>query len=105
MLAHLVEHRALHRKDAPVGPLWSVRAAEHVERLLVVVGVGECASVGAEKFHVLRMRDRGRFEHGGGLRALADIAQRAAHRLPGGADLLDGPFEVFGDDADCFCDC
>ena len=57
---------------------WSgrVRAVEHVERLLVVAVVGERPAIGAEHRVVVRIVDRGLFEHGGGLGALADGAQR-----------------------------
>ena len=74
--AHLIEHRALHRQDAPVGLVLRVGAVEHVERLLVVAVVGERPAVGAEHDTIVRIVDRRLLEHGRGLRALADGAQR-----------------------------
>ena len=76
MAAHLVEHRALHREDAPVRLVGRVRALEHVERLLEVAGIGERAAVGAEQRLVVRIMQRGGFQNRGGLRALAGRAQR-----------------------------
>ena len=76
MPADLVEHRALHRQDAPVRLVGRVRAAEHFERLLVVAGVGERPAIGAEQRLVVRIVDRGLLEHGDGLGALAGRAQR-----------------------------
>ena len=46
--ADLIEHGALHRQDAPVGPIRRVRAVEHLERLRVIAVVGERAAIGAE---------------------------------------------------------
>ncbi len=41
--AELVEHRALRVEDAPVRIVRGVRTAEHVERLVVVAGIGQRA--------------------------------------------------------------
>ena len=67
MAAHLIEHRALHREDAPVGLVGRMRALQHVERLLEVAGVGERAAIGAEQRLVFGIVDRGGFENGGSL--------------------------------------
>ena len=53
-------------------------AAEHVEGRLRIAVVGERAAVGGEQRLVAGMGDRGLFEHGGGLRALAGGAERLA---------------------------
>ena len=79
--AELVEHRALRIEDAPVGIVGRVRAAEHVERLVVVAGLGQRAAIGAEQRHIVRIADRGLLQNGHRLGALLGGAQR-----PGIAD-------------------
>ena len=54
-----------------------MRALEHVERLLEAAGIRERAPVGAEQRLVVRVMQRGGFQHRGGLRALAGGAQGA----------------------------
>jgi hypothetical protein len=49
---------------------------ENVERPFVIAGVGKRAPVGGEHAGILRVLDRGLFEHGNGLRPLAIGAQR-----------------------------
>ena len=53
-----------------------MRALQHVERLLEVAGIGERAPVGAEQGRIAGIVDRGGFQHGGRLGALAGRAQR-----------------------------
>ena len=75
--AHLVEHRALRVENAPIRIVGRVRAVEHVERLLVVAGLGQRAAIGAEQRHIVRIADRGLLQHGHRLGALVGRAQRA----------------------------
>ena len=75
--AQLVEHRALRVQDAPVGIFGRVRAAEDVERLVVIAGLGQRTAVGAEQRHIVRIADRGLLQHRNGLGALIGRAQGA----------------------------
>jgi hypothetical protein len=61
---------------------------EHVERPFVIADLGERAAIGAEQAAMLRVLDRGLFEHGNGLRALTIGPQR-----PG---IIDHRFGVVG---------
>ena len=72
----LIEHGTLCGEDAPVRMLGHVRAAQHVERLLIVADVGERPPIGAEHFHVPRVPQRSLLQHRHRLRALAALAQR-----------------------------
>ncbi len=74
--AHLIEHGALRRENAPVRLIRRMSAAEHVERLAEVSGIGERAAIGAEHDDIVRAVDRGLLQNGHGLRALAGRAQR-----------------------------
>ncbi len=75
--AELVEHGALRVEDAPVRIVRGMRAGQHIERLVVVAGLGQGAAVGAEQLHVMRVADGRLLQHGDGLGALVGGAQRA----------------------------
>ena len=81
--AKLVEHCSLRRKDAPVRHVGGVRAGKYLERLIVVADLRERAAIGAEQRLIVRILDRGLFQHRHRLRALPGGAQslRIVHRV------------------------
>ena len=74
MAAHLIEHRALHRQDAPIRLVLRVRAVEYFERLLVTAVVSERPAVSAEHNAIVLVVKRRLLEDGCGLGSLADGA-------------------------------
>ena len=73
--AHLVEHRALDRQDAPVGLVLRMRAVERVQGLLVAAVVRERTAIGTEDDTVVPIVDCRLLKHGRGLRPLSNGAQ------------------------------
>ena len=73
--AHLVEHRALDRQDAPVGLVLRMRAVERVQGLLVAAVVRERTAIGTEHDTVVPIVDCRLHKHGRGLRPLSNGAQ------------------------------
>ena len=63
-------------------------AAEHVERLVEVAGVGQRAAIGAKQRHVVRIADRGLLQHRDRLGALFGGAQRPR--------IIEGRFGIAG---------
>ena len=73
--AHLVEHRALDRQDAPVGLVLRMRAVERVQGLLVAAVVRERTAIGTEDDTIVPIVDCRLLKHGRGLRPLSNGAQ------------------------------
>ena len=73
--AELIEYRTLRIEDFPIGLIGRMRAAQDLERLVVIAGVSQRAPIGTEHRLVVRIADRSLLQHGNGLSTLLGGAQ------------------------------
>ena len=76
MVAELIEHRALRGKDVPIRLIGRGGVLQHLQCLLIVAGLGECATILAKNGLVVRIAKRNLLEHRRSLCILAGAAQR-----------------------------
>jgi len=92
--SHLVEDRALHIEDAPIGCVRRMCVIERDQRLLVLARIGERAAIGAEQWHIVGIPDGCLLEYGNRLGALVARAQCA--RIGNGGIRVAGIIAVVG---------